>query len=279
MVALFESTTGGTDWENLYEVISNAGPFYQIMYLFFIAFFVIAAWNIVTSTFVEKILKLAIPDIETLIKDKRKKDMKSARELMSILAFKLEGSDDSLITIDQFRTMFSDQKFRAFFAVRGLDLRDAEVFFDMLRTICDENNAVDIKTFVGACLRLQGLATSLDLQTLHFDMKNMMLNQLEMLYTLLERTEESNDVSPQSAASLAKSKSTVGTASLSSANATAGKSSPSLNRKPVVQISLTPCSIDVPWTDEILSPDSDAGRQNNEVESNALADIRGRFDL
>merc|ERR1712166_1047194 len=73
--------------------------------------------------------------------------------------------------------------------------------------------SVNIKTFVGACLRLQGLATALDLQTLHFDVKNSMLNQNILLEELGEilfafkigvpEEEEEEEEAPDSAKSLA----------------------------------------------------------------------------
>merc|ERR1719247_530977 len=80
MLSLFQSTTGGADWSDFYTVAARAGPLAELVFLFCIAFFVIVAWNIVMSTFVEKALKLATPDTETLMAEKRTTELKYAKQ-------------------------------------------------------------------------------------------------------------------------------------------------------------------------------------------------------
>merc|ERR1711920_1067206 len=74
------------------------------------------------------------------------------------------------ISLDEFVHAMEDPKFRYFFEVRGLDIKDAEMFFNMLTAVSGEDE-VDISTFVSGCLGMQGTASSLDLQTLSFELK------------------------------------------------------------------------------------------------------------
>ncbi|CAK0883714.1 unnamed protein product [Prorocentrum cordatum] len=46
---------------------------------------------------------------------------------------------------------------------------DAKTFFTMLSESMDKENEVDIGTVVGSCLRIKGVATSIDLQMLRYE--------------------------------------------------------------------------------------------------------------
>merc|ERR1719378_515844 len=47
MLTLFQATTGGTDWKEPYDLWEPVGPLHSWVFLFYIAFFAIVAWNIV----------------------------------------------------------------------------------------------------------------------------------------------------------------------------------------------------------------------------------------
>merc|ERR1711920_117172 len=59
--------------------------------------------------------------------------------------------------------------------MRGLDIKDAEMFFHMLTAVTEEEE-VNIQTFVEGALRMRGVASSLDLYTLSFEVKIMHLH-------------------------------------------------------------------------------------------------------
>jgi len=180
MVSLFAATSGGVDWEEQYQIIAKAGIGFAVTYLFFIAFFVIAAWNIVASTFVEKALKLAAPDLDVLILEKRKRDSESAKELAEVISTLMDEDGDGIISLQEFNNHIGEPRVKDFFAVRGLDVNDAHLFFRMLESVEGKHrDAVELETFVGCALRLQGSATSIDLQAMHFDLKIMYERQKE----------------------------------------------------------------------------------------------------
>jgi len=185
MRGLFEATTGGHDWNESYQIVEMVHPLYGATYLLFIIFFVIAAWNIVTSTFVEKALKLAVPDVESLVLEKRIQDKRTAKELTQLIKRTVDEDGDGLISFDEFSKHFSNSAFRDFFAVRGIDMKDSSAFFHMLTSTSDDAlGQVNIDTFVGGCLRLQGMATSVDLQVMHYEMRSVFHGQAELLQTL-----------------------------------------------------------------------------------------------
>lgn len=67
VVTLFQSCTSGVDWNEPYKALQETGSFLPVSFLLYIAFVFISVWNIVTSSFVEKALKLAQPDVDMLI--------------------------------------------------------------------------------------------------------------------------------------------------------------------------------------------------------------------
>ena len=68
-ITLLQATTGGMDWADVYESLLPHGGFVSVLFLAYIIFFVVVAWNIVTSTFIQKALSLAKPDRDALLYD------------------------------------------------------------------------------------------------------------------------------------------------------------------------------------------------------------------
>merc|ERR1719277_1295391 len=123
IVTLLQSTTSGLDWREVYWLLDHNMSMLPWLFLFYILFFAIAAWNIVTSTFVEKALKLAQPDIETLMMEQNMKDIADSDELMSL--FKEADADNSQgINFSEFQSLAEHPKFRAFLHVRGIAINN-----------------------------------------------------------------------------------------------------------------------------------------------------------
>ena len=81
VLTLFQATTAGIDWSEAFVLLQQAGPFPSICFMTYVIIFTISVWNIVTSTFVEKAMKLAQPDLESMIHEKNIKDAKDAGDL------------------------------------------------------------------------------------------------------------------------------------------------------------------------------------------------------
>merc|ERR1712113_267862 len=71
------------------------------------------------------------------------------------------------VSRDVFAEGIAKGRLRAYLSVLGLDIKDAEMFFGML-AIAGGRDEVSIEAFVEGCMRMKGLATSLDLQTLTY---------------------------------------------------------------------------------------------------------------
>jgi len=168
-LSLFQATTGGVDWKDVFELLKPVGWFAQAVFIFYIAFFVVVAWNVITSTFMEKAARLAQPDIDALMLDKHHQDIMDAKHMSEVFAH-LDTDHSGNISVQEFMEMTQDPVFLEFMQIRGIDIKDAKMFFNMLVS-GSRGSEVDIKTFIGSCLRMKGLATSIDLHTLGFEVK------------------------------------------------------------------------------------------------------------
>mmetsp|Transcript_113252 Transcript_113252/g.293125 ORF Transcript_113252/g.293125 Transcript_113252/m.293125 type:complete len:784 (-) Transcript_113252:100-2451(-) len=166
MLTLYMVATGGDDWSKFYEVTEGIGTMEAVVFLVFVALMQIALMNILTGIFVENAMKLAQPDREALALERRKKQNNDAEELKRL--FIQMGAKTGILTNDEFKRQMRRSKVVAHFAVLGLDVKDANSFFETLAA-ASENNEVDIKTFVDGCMRLKGPATSIDLQSVAFE--------------------------------------------------------------------------------------------------------------
>ena len=64
---LLQSTTNGRDWGEPFDALHPTGPLLPALFIAFILVFTVSIWNIVTSVFVEKALKLAEPHLDAVV--------------------------------------------------------------------------------------------------------------------------------------------------------------------------------------------------------------------
>merc|ERR1711963_542186 len=114
-------------------------------------------------------MELAQPDLDAQMIENHRKDTRDAKELRRLV----EASDrdgNGALSLDEFMLVMKDPNFRSFCTLRGIDIKDAEIFFHMLSTMVGSGE-VAIDTFVVSALRLKGVATSIDLHALSFEVK------------------------------------------------------------------------------------------------------------
>lgn len=172
MITLLQSTTAGLDWRDCYLPLKSTGTVLAATYVFFILMFTVSVWNIVTSVFVEKAMKIAKPDLEAIVMEQSIQDQRETRHLTELFAGRVLDDDDSAgsVGLEELRALAGNTKFRAYLNARGIDIKNVEVFFKML-TSASGKDEVSIHVLANACVRMKGFATSIDLQSLSFEAK------------------------------------------------------------------------------------------------------------
>lgn len=181
MVTLLQSTTSGLDWVDAFHALAPTGVVPQVLFIAFILVFTVSIWNIVTSVFVEKALKLAQPDLDAIVMEQlsqEKSMFKSLVDFFSSIQGSEEVDDEEEISPAAFKQKVDDPKFRCYLSAHGIDVKNVKTFFSMLST---GSEGVEIKRLAHACVRMKGFATSLDLQSLGFESKLMHQKQMQIL--------------------------------------------------------------------------------------------------
>ncbi|CAK9050616.1 Sodium channel protein type 10 subunit alpha (Peripheral nerve sodium channel 3) (PN3) (Sensory neuron sodium channel) (Sodium channel protein type X subunit alpha) (Voltage-gated sodium channel subunit alpha Nav1.8) [Durusdinium trenchii] len=190
LMTLFQSTTAGLDWRTAFDPLLQAegNPFLASVFLVYISIFTISIWNIVTSTFVEKAMKLAKPDLDSMLLEQSLRDLQDSDELEKLFkpyASRNEAGEDE-IALDDLQEAADEAEFLLYLSVRGIDVKNVKLFFYMLGSM-REDNVIDLKSLVKACVRMKGFATSIDLQSVSFEAKLMHGQVKEMLEALAKR--------------------------------------------------------------------------------------------
>eukprot|EP00930_Biecheleria_cincta_P082214 TRINITY_DN71989_c0_g1_i1.p1 TRINITY_DN71989_c0_g1~~TRINITY_DN71989_c0_g1_i1.p1 ORF type:complete len:664 (-),score=115.88 TRINITY_DN71989_c0_g1_i1:81-2072(-) len=186
IITLFMMTTGGLEWRAPYSSLASTGPVLQIVLVAFISLATISLWNIVTSSFVEKALKLAQPDIDSLVMEKQVSDYNDSQMLVSMFVERLHLSDyHSPVSAHDFQRIAEDDEFLAYLSAGGIDIKNARLFYKLLASLQDAGN-VDAITLANSCVRMKGVATSLDLQLMQFETK-LMIKEHSRALRLLQR--------------------------------------------------------------------------------------------
>eukprot|EP00435_Cladocopium_sp_Y103_P071046 s21_g36.t1 len=182
IMTLFQSTTAGLDWRDAFNLLRGGGWFLALVFLVYISIFTISVWNIVTSTFVEKAMKLAKPDLDSMLLEQSLRDLQDSEELEKLFkpyASKNKDGEDE-ISLDDLQEAADEAEFLLYLSVRGIDVKNVKLFFYMLGSM-REDNVIDLKSLVKACVRMKGFATSIDLQSVSFEAKLMHGQVKEML--------------------------------------------------------------------------------------------------
>lgn len=192
LLTLFQSITSGVDWKDPYDVLEVSGLL-QVTYVAYVAFVFISVWNIVTSTFVEKALKLAQPDIDLLVVEQQLRDFEDTQMLAQLFGDMLQTDEEGehKVGLKEFQTLLETYQFRSYLQTRGIDIKNAETFFKMLVELQGEPT-IDAITFANACVRMKGAATSIDLQTVMFTTHLMNKEQrraFQFMYSRLQKIE------------------------------------------------------------------------------------------
>ncbi|CAK0903187.1 unnamed protein product, partial [Prorocentrum cordatum] len=194
ILTLFMSVTGGEDWKRVYDVLQPVGDVTCAFYLVFIFVFLFSILNIIMSIFVEKGVKMAAPDTNNQILETRRKQAADSKELMSLFN-KADADGSQTISQQEFEMCIAKAEFKDFLATRGIDIKEARTFFNMVAdTIGDRE--LDVGHVVRCCLGIKGFATSVDLHILRYEVREAM-RMIEELHDVI-LTDSSSLGSPRS---------------------------------------------------------------------------------
>eukprot|EP00927_Polykrikos_kofoidii_P071708 TRINITY_DN67945_c0_g1_i1.p1 TRINITY_DN67945_c0_g1~~TRINITY_DN67945_c0_g1_i1.p1 ORF type:complete len:613 (-),score=126.66 TRINITY_DN67945_c0_g1_i1:66-1853(-) len=162
MLSLYMSVTGGVDWQNIFHVVNQAGPFFGCLLVLFNGLFVVALFNVVTSLFVAKAVDIQRPMLPDIAAERDRRAAHFVEELKRVCRL-LDAGNTGSISKPGFVESMKDGLVASHFTGIGLDINDASTFFDLVVPSSDPE-AVSVEAFVHGCLSLTGFASKADVK-------------------------------------------------------------------------------------------------------------------
>lgn len=153
ILALFETITGGISWHGLASALGqDISPLLEWIFVFYVAFAVLAMLNVVTGIFVQT----------ATVKAKDQDDLFMINNVLEL--FPKNEIKGGVMTIVQFEKQLRSPKMLDYFRSIDIDPSAARALYSLL----DVNNtgAIETEEFLAGCLHLRGPAKALDLQVL-----------------------------------------------------------------------------------------------------------------
>jgi hypothetical protein len=181
VLTTYKILTGGLEWGPMYALLKPAGWLAGPACLIMIGFFTVSVWNIITSVFIEKAMRLATPSIRELVRKQKKQAKLDAKEVAELIA-KLDHDNDEVITKDEFVEICMNREIQEFLAVRELNIQNIkhfDAFFEMIAY--RDTSSLDLTTMSGvsvdavveAFTHMKGYATAVDMNRKHFELFSM----------------------------------------------------------------------------------------------------------
>lgn len=192
MYTLFQSISGGIDWDVAAQDLEGI---YSAVFVFYIFFMTFAVLNIVTGLFCQHALETAQQDADSVVLEHLAAKKSYVHTLQQIF-ITMDAESTGNITLENLERLMHDNNENFKHYLEALDLRvdDAWTLFKLLDR--QETNTVDIEQFVEGCLRLKGQAKGIDLATMMYENKWMMhkltriSDELRSNFEIVHRLEE-----------------------------------------------------------------------------------------
>lgn len=147
MLSLFQSISGGVDWDQLlYPLLTEISPLLGALFCLYIMFAVLAMMNVVTGIFVDSVLVSAKQDKDQFL-------LNNAREIF-------RDADNGNFTEEQFLSMLGNRHMVEFFKGIDVDPSYASTLFKIMDL--DESGEINAEEFLSSCIKLRGPAKALD---------------------------------------------------------------------------------------------------------------------
>jgi len=166
--SLYIASMGGCDWEDMALSLSPVGSVFLSLYLLYIGFFFCVVTNTLTSLFVESAISNADKDQQAVIQ----LEMERKEEYVNLLStwyMALDEDNSGDITVDEFLKHADEPDMLAFALAMDIDIQDVKQFFMVLSD--KGQRPVDLETFIVGCIKLKGMAKSMDLLDMSYNQK------------------------------------------------------------------------------------------------------------
>jgi len=169
MTTLYYAGTGGEDWHVYADPLGDVGWECYGFFLVYITFFLFIVTNTITSLFVEAMFENSSRDEQLIIHDQLSRRDEYVAKIQGLFT-KMDDDGSGDVSYAEFERHLSDEEMVAFCSSLEIDATDVAQFFNILSA--GGTRSVDVETFVIGCIKLKGVAKSMDLMDLAIRQRN-----------------------------------------------------------------------------------------------------------
>jgi len=161
LITLFQLTTGGFDWREMADLLSFS-PMSVVVLCMYIAMMHYAILNILIGICCDTASKTAEEDFEISVHAEQEREDNATAKLKDF--FHDADTDRSgNITWSELEQYLKEPGIRSAFKKIDLERWHLKTFFDLLKTVDDEDPAIGIDDFIRGCTRLRYQVKNIDL--------------------------------------------------------------------------------------------------------------------
>jgi hypothetical protein len=165
---LFHCMLNGISWYTipvaLYTIPGWTGPFLACGFVGYLAFTLLTVMNIITGVFVDNAVETARTQREFLVQKEMEVKEQWLKEMRKIF-LEMDADSSGTVSKDEVNEFCNDDRVQYYLTALGLDVQDTEKLFDLLDE--DNDGELELDEFLGGCLRLKGMARSIDVYSLY----------------------------------------------------------------------------------------------------------------
>eukprot|EP00931_Biecheleriopsis_adriatica_P074280 TRINITY_DN48375_c0_g1_i1.p1 TRINITY_DN48375_c0_g1~~TRINITY_DN48375_c0_g1_i1.p1 ORF type:complete len:523 (-),score=90.33 TRINITY_DN48375_c0_g1_i1:64-1632(-) len=187
MYTLFMCMSGGIDWGKPAVYLEYVSKTYLYLFMFFQCFMLFALLNVITGFFCEQAIEMAQQDRDSVVAEQLK-DKEAYTELFRDLFEEIDADSSGGINLDELEVFLHDPRLQAIFNHLNINVLNAWTVFRLLDT--DGSAEVSIDEFVTGLLRIRGPAKTIDVRSVHHDIKRMQVVLSKFMNFVDRRLEE-----------------------------------------------------------------------------------------
>mmetsp|Transcript_43133 Transcript_43133/g.93978 ORF Transcript_43133/g.93978 Transcript_43133/m.93978 type:complete len:670 (-) Transcript_43133:144-2153(-) len=169
ILSLFQSMSGGVDWDDIWQAMSPLPAPYLFMYLFYVFFTIFGVVNVVTGIFVDSAMEASKSDRSILVKLELQQQEKYLLEMQRLFE-EIDVDGSGMIALEEFEKHLNDERALAYFESMKLDISEVGLLFSMIDN--DSSGTIDMEEFIAGCQRLKGESRAMDLAIFKCEFEN-----------------------------------------------------------------------------------------------------------
>lgn len=176
-ILLLKTLLGGEDWGSLFDtLVKESGYGYALVFAAFMIFIIFSFNNVVMSLLVEKAIKKGQPDNEAAMIQRKKEDLRMARDLERVMVAEAGLDKSGRISQERLREVLQKPRVKKYLEMYDINFLNVGDFIHAVAVFSNANcegasSDLLVNTLVTACLHLKGRASRVEQHTMMFEVK------------------------------------------------------------------------------------------------------------